>query len=134
MDIEELLTELGITLRGNYSEEDNYVIDISNSNEYGRINSILDRTYDYVNKYELSDIFLSNNTYTDIETDIKNTKISSDKILYHIIQDYYMRPYINSGDIIDYDFMEFESKLEKDSENNTLFSTMDATKEDKLEN
>ena len=44
MDIEELLTELGITLRGNYSEEDNYVIDISNSNEYGRINSILDRS------------------------------------------------------------------------------------------
>lgn len=44
MDIEELLTELGITLQGNYSEEDNYVIDISNSNEYGRINSILDRS------------------------------------------------------------------------------------------
>lgn len=44
MSIEELLTELGITLRGNYSEEDNYVIDISNSNEYGRINSILDRS------------------------------------------------------------------------------------------
>lgn len=44
MDIEELLTELGITLRGNYSEEDNYVIDISNSNEYGRINSTLDRS------------------------------------------------------------------------------------------
>ena len=44
MDIEELLTELGITLRGNYSEEDNYVIDRSNSNEYGRINSILDRS------------------------------------------------------------------------------------------
>ena len=44
MSIEELLEELGITLRGNYSEEDNYVIDISNSNEYGRINSILDRS------------------------------------------------------------------------------------------
>lgn len=95
--------------------------------------SILDKSYDSVAQYELRDLFYTTNKYTNTEADIKGTKVSTDKILYHIIQDYYMRPYINSGDIIDYDFMEFESELEKDSDDNTLITTMDATKEDKLE-
>lgn len=96
------------------------------------MDSILDRTYNYVSEVQLSDMFSSSYSYNDTENDIKANKVSTDMILYHIIQDYYMRPYINTGDIIDYDFMQFESELDKDSENNTLFSTMDATKENKL--
>lgn len=95
--------------------------------------SVLDVTYKDINHYELRDLFLTFNDYENKEDDIYTEQISVDQILYKIIQDYYMRPYINSGDIIDYTFMEFESELEKDSDSNTLFSTMDATKEDKLE-
>ena len=95
--------------------------------------SVIDKSYDGINDYELRDLFYSTNSYQTTEADIKANKVSIDKILYHIIQDYYMRPYINTGDIIDYDFIDFESTLDKDSEENSLFSTMDATKEDKLE-
>ena len=44
MTLYELLKELGITKRGSYADTDTYVIDLDNSNDYGRINSILDRS------------------------------------------------------------------------------------------
>lgn len=95
--------------------------------------SIIDESYDSITDYELRDLFYTTNNYQDSENSIKANKIPTDKILYRIIQDYYMRPYINTGDIIDYTFIDFESKFDKDSEENALLTTMDATKEDKLE-
>lgn len=44
MNIEELLNELGISEKGSYADDSSYVIDIGGSNQYGRINSILDRS------------------------------------------------------------------------------------------
>ena len=44
MNIEELLSELGISERGSYADDASYVIDIDGSNQYGRVNSILDRS------------------------------------------------------------------------------------------
>ena len=44
MSVYQLLKELGIDKRGSYADTDTYVIDLDNSNDYGRINSILDRS------------------------------------------------------------------------------------------
>ena len=44
MNIEELLSELGISEKGSYADDASYVIDIDGSNQYGRVNSILDRS------------------------------------------------------------------------------------------
>lgn len=44
MTIYELLRELGINKIGTYSDNDTYTIDLNDSNEYGRINSTLDRS------------------------------------------------------------------------------------------
>lgn len=42
MNIEELLKTLNITKIGSYSKNNNYIIDINDSNEFGRIYSTLD--------------------------------------------------------------------------------------------
>lgn len=97
------------------------------------IHSDIDDVYDNVDITELERLFESNNTYNDTENDIKRNEISMDKVLYHIIQDYYMRPYINNGDVFDYEFDEFESEFEEDSDTNSILTTMNATKQDKLE-
>ena len=44
MSVYQLLKELDIDKRGSYADTDTYVIDLDNSNDYGRINSILDRS------------------------------------------------------------------------------------------
>lgn len=45
MNIRELLQELGLgSLVGTYSDQDAYVIDLKDSNEWGRINSKLDKS------------------------------------------------------------------------------------------
>lgn len=44
MLIYELLRKLGINKAGTYSDNDTYTIDLNDSNEYGRINSTLDRS------------------------------------------------------------------------------------------
>lgn len=97
------------------------------------IHSDIDDVYDSMQLSDLENIFQTDNTYTDTEGDIKENEVNMDQVLYHIIQDYYMRPYINNGDVFDYEFDEFESELGEDSDSNTILSTMDATKEDKLE-
>lgn len=103
------------------------------SNIFRSIHSDLDNAYDGLSDFEISSLFQSDNAYNMNEANIKSNKVEMDKILYHIIQDYYMRPYINNGDIFEYDFDEFNNSLEVDSDNNQLISTMNATKEDKLE-
>lgn len=50
MSIEELLNKLNINLTGNQSKN-SYIIDIPNSDEYGRIYSKLDKS-DIVEEYE----------------------------------------------------------------------------------
>lgn len=97
------------------------------------IHSDIDNIYDNMELLEIQNIFQTYNTYTDDEKDIKQNEVSMDQVLYHIIQDYYMRPYINNGDVFDYEFDEFESELGQDSDKNNIITTMDATKEDKLE-
>ena len=43
--MEEFLNDLGITKEGNYTEEDGiYVVDIDDSNEYGKIFSLLEKS------------------------------------------------------------------------------------------
>lgn len=42
MNIEQLLKELNINKVGSYSKNNNYIIDIDNSNEFGRVYSTLD--------------------------------------------------------------------------------------------
>lgn len=44
LTIYELLKELAINKTGTYSDNDTYTIDLADSNEYGRINSTLDRS------------------------------------------------------------------------------------------
>ena len=97
------------------------------------IHSDIDDVYDNIDLQELESIFRTYNTYIDNEDNIKQNEVSMDQVLYHIIQDYYMRPYINSGDVFEYEFDEFELELEEDSDTNNIISTMNATKEDKLE-
>lgn len=103
------------------------------ANVFRSMHSDIDNIYDNLTDFEISSLFKSDNTYNDNEVDIKANQIETDKVLYHIIQDYYMRPYINNGDIFEYDFDEFDEDFEKDSDNNELISTMDATKQNKLE-
>ena len=43
MTIHELLSEIGINRTGTYSDNDTYTIELNDSNDFGRINSILDR-------------------------------------------------------------------------------------------
>lgn len=43
MTIYELLREVGINRTGTYSDNDTYTIELNDSNDFGRINSILDR-------------------------------------------------------------------------------------------
>lgn len=43
MTIHELLREVGINRTGTYSDNDTYTIELNDSNDFGRINSILDR-------------------------------------------------------------------------------------------
>ena len=97
------------------------------------IHSDIDDIYDNIDLAELESIFTTYNTYSDNENNIKQNEVSMDQVLYHIIQDYYMRPYINNGDVFDYEFDEFESEMDQDSASNSIISTMNATKEDKLE-
>ena len=54
MSIEELLNKLNINLTGNQSKN-SYIIDIPNSDEYGRIYSKLDKS-DIVEEYEENQI------------------------------------------------------------------------------
>lgn len=56
MDIEEMLSSIGITKKGEYSDDDTYTIGLSNSNEFGRISSILDKS-DLVEPIEESSYF-----------------------------------------------------------------------------
>lgn len=102
------------------------------ANTFKSIHSDIDNAYDGLSDFEISELFKSNNSYNSTEANIKANKVDNDKILYHIIQDYYMRPYINDGDIFEYDFDEFNKGFEKDSDSNELITTMDASKEDKL--
>ena len=44
MTLEQLLRELNIHITGSYTNKDTYVIDLEDSNEYGRIYSLLERS------------------------------------------------------------------------------------------
>ena len=44
MTVEQLLRELNIHITGSYTNKDTYVIDLEDSNEYGRIYSLLERS------------------------------------------------------------------------------------------
>jgi hypothetical protein len=44
MTIEQLLRELNIHIAGSYTNKSTYVIDLEDSNEYGRIYSLLERS------------------------------------------------------------------------------------------
>lgn len=46
MPIRKVLQELGIEERGNYSKDDSYVVDLPNSDEFGKIYSKLDKNDD----------------------------------------------------------------------------------------
>lgn len=46
MEIKDYLRELGITQEGTISEDDSYVIDLSSSDEYGKVYSRLERSDD----------------------------------------------------------------------------------------
>lgn len=103
--------------------EDNNII----SNVFNSIKSELDTTYDGISNFELESLFNSDNNYNSIDKNIKSDQIPTDMVLYQIIQDYYMRPYITNGDVFEYEFDGFEENLTKDTENNTIISTMDAS-------
>ena len=66
----------------------------------------------------------------DLEEDFKSNTISMQSVMYKIINDYYMRPYINNGESFVYDFD--EEFIEKDDDGNIIIRTMDATLEDKI--
>ena len=51
-------------------------------------------------------------------------------VMYKIINDYYMRPYINNGESFVYDFD--EEFIEKDDDGNIIIRAIDATLEDKI--
>lgn len=44
LTLHQLLKEIGINKIGTYSDNSTYIIDLADSNDYGRINSILDRS------------------------------------------------------------------------------------------
>lgn len=64
------------------------------------------------------------------ETNMFENNISMQSVMYKIIKDYYLRPYINTGDTLVYDFD--EEFLERDDDGNIILRTMDANLEDKI--
>ena len=65
MSIKELLVELGINKVGIYSDTDSYVIDLNGSNEWGNINSKLDKRdlLEYQDEVSFLNIDNSNQVY-----------------------------------------------------------------------
>lgn len=66
----------------------------------------------------------------DIEDDFKENEISMKSVMYKLIHDYYLRPYINTGEEFIYDFD--DEFLEKDDEGNIIIRALDASLEDKI--
>lgn len=60
MDIEELLKDIGITKEGNYGKNNSYIIDITNSQEFGKIYSMLEK-YDGVDEVTESSLLTEHN-------------------------------------------------------------------------
>lgn len=76
------------------------------------------------------DINLLMNTYNAIlpsEDDKNLINLSNESIVNEIIRDYFMKPGINKGEVIDYDY-ETDTFTYKDPEGNYIISTMDANK------
>lgn len=61
MDIKELLRELGINLLGTYDNQGNYVIDIDDTESFGRIYSKIDSS-DLLDELESSSLLTTHNS------------------------------------------------------------------------
>lgn len=67
---------------------------------------------------------------TDTEEDIKKNTVTMQAVMYKLIRDYWLRPYIADGDAFLYDYD--EEFLEKDEDGNIIIRALDANLEDKL--
>lgn len=85
--------------------------------------------FDKLSTEDLDKLYKSNNI-EDTEEYFKSNAISMTSVMYKIINDYYMRPYINNGDEFIYDFD--DEFLEKDDDGNIIIRAIDATLEDKI--
>ena len=66
--MEKFLKEIGITQVGHYNNKNNYIIDIEDSNEYGKIYSKLDKN-DLVEENDDSSSITANNSHIVFESD-----------------------------------------------------------------
>ena len=66
--MEKFLKELGINQVGHYNNKNNYIIDIEDSNEYGKIYSKLDKS-ELVDENDDSSSITSNNSHIVFESD-----------------------------------------------------------------
>lgn len=106
--------------------EDKVLVDLflgNGSNLDSIINSMTDAEY--------LEIFGSTGISKE-ELDLFEGSFPMKHVMYDIIHDYYMRPFINNGDdfVFDFDCDEFD---EFDSEGNVLLYNLDASLEDKIE-
>lgn len=76
------------------------------------------------------DLLYGNDGVSNIEEDIKSEQVSMKSVMYKIIHDYYLRPYVYNGSEFIYDFD--EEHLDLDEDGNLLLTGLDAGLEDKL--
>ena len=68
MYMEKFLKEIGITQVGHYNSKNNYIIDIEDSDEYGKIYSKLDKS-DLLDENDDSSSITINNSHVVFESD-----------------------------------------------------------------
>lgn len=81
--MEEFLNSIGINKRGTYSDDNSYVIDLSNDREYAKYCSILDRSDEL-------DLLEDSSTVT---FDNANVMFQSDEYIINIIADWNANTY-----------------------------------------
>lgn len=108
--------------------EDNIVL----STIFGSTNSLMDKVCEETFEIpgEFDKMIDTNIKASDNEVNIKQGSTSTKSLVYEVIRDYYLRPYINTGEEFDYDF--YPEFTDKDDDGNILIDYLDANKEDKL--
>lgn len=108
-----------------YIKDDELLSEIFKQNK-----DLITHIMDSINSNDLSNLY-GKEAIVDEEIDIVHGQVPMKSIMYKLIKDYWMRPYINNGDNFLYDFDD-EEFLENDSDGNTIIRVLDANEENRV--